>query len=128
MSRVRPPVKDAHGNLTFKPNHVDPLCDFCCWPEAVPIAALLVGSLSFWLPDDPQVKVSTGAWYVCPTCLALVMAHNALGLAHRALANILRRMPLPARLLNQAQLEEEILEDVLRVQSVALDQLKDWPC
>jgi hypothetical protein len=122
--RVRNALIDEHGNLVFVANDEDPLCDFCCFPEAKPVAALLCRTTEFRMEGIKPKLVSSGDWYVCRACLDFIMAHDAEGLVGRAMLRQLDRFP---DLASDMSLVLRLRRDLLRIQRQALDQLVGWP-
>ncbi len=124
MSRKLNAKVDEKGNLIFTANDIDPLCDFCCIPEVVPVAALLTETREV-RQDHPPKLVSNGEWYVCRACLELVMRHDAKALVDRAAGYQLDKLGL-------GRLGVEVYAPVLRhdiqaIHAAALDQLVNWP-
>ncbi len=113
---------DAKGNVHFIANDIDPLCDFCCIPEATPVAALLTETREV-RRDHPPKLVSNGEWYVCRACLELVMHHDVERLTDRCLRYQLGKL----RLLSTDPMANLVRQDLMRIQAAALDQLVNWP-
>lgn len=113
---------DAHGNIEYLANDIDPLCDFCCSENDAPVAALLVETREFKLADDPLRRISEGEWYACRPCLDLIRAGMRKALALRHVTEMMRKHRAELDIRQMMQLRD----DTLIIHAQALDQLKDW--
>ncbi len=122
--RGRPPKVDENGNVHFLENDVDPLCDFCCIPEAEPVVTLLLETVRNKPPNNPTNLVSEGGWYACRPCLDFILAHEYENLLRRSWLHFVSRPKYRSCTITELL---EIKRDLKIIHNMALQQLLDWP-